>query len=258
MNKDRFRVGNVFISITNPTDAKNRMEIAVKNAVKNKINFFSCGSMMRIIQYAYEHPDYAAILNNSYINIPDGMPLIWAARIWGIKDVKRTLGPELFINMLKQPETGIRHFLLGDTDDILQQIETKYKIEYNSLIAGIYSPPFCNLDEYDYLKYAKMINESNADIVWISMSAPKGDYFALRLLPYLENKIVMAVGASFRFSIGIYNHPNKALQKMGLTTFFIRKFSFRLLKAMFKQACLLFVLLVDIVVSRLSGKEYFE
>lgn len=250
--KNKYRIGKSFIAITNQKDVQQR----IVDAVSAKLNTYICVSNVRTVLYANKHPDYEEVMKKSYMNIPDGMPLIWAARLWGIKNAQRTIGPELFDTMLCDPQNGIRHFLLGDTNEILQSIANKYKAEKQSLIAGVFSPPFCKLDEYDYSQYAQLINRSNANIVWISMTAPKQDFFAIRLLPYLENKIVIGVGAAFRISLSNKKSVPKIVQQLGLTGFYIRKFNSELFISYFNLLTGYLPLLFAVVWNRLKRKFY--
>lgn len=212
MNKDRFKIGGTYISITNPDDAKRR----IAQAVKDGINSYICVSNPRTVVYATRHEDYRKVMAQSFMNIPDAEPMLWAAKLWGLKKVKRTMGPMLFKEMLSEPESGLKHFLLGDTDETLEKITKKFTEEANANIVGTYSPPFCSLDEYDYEGMARMINESGADLVWVSMRAPKQDFFAARIQPYLNKKICIGVGAAFRFTLGEYKMAPPIIKKLGL------------------------------------------
>lgn len=211
MITDKFKIGETYISIINPRDAQS----LIKDVSRAGRNAYVCVSDPRTVDLATKDPKYREVMNNSLMNTPDGQPTIWAARLWGLKNVERTMGPLLFKDMLTNPGSGLKHFLLGDTEDTLSKICEKAK-ESNALIAGVLSPPFCKLEEYDYEGIAKQINESGADIVWIAMRAPKQDYFAVNILPFLEKKICIGVGAAFRFFIGEYKMAPPIIRKLGL------------------------------------------
>lgn len=211
MNKDRFRIGKTFVSITSQKDAQARIAHAVKEG-KNK---YICVSDPRTVDLASKDEKYREVMANSMMNTPDGQPTLWAARLWGLKNVERTMGPILFQEMIENPGSGLKHFLLGDTDETLKSIVEK-AAEKNAQIVGTYSPPFCKLDEYDYEGIAKMINESGADIVWTAMRAPKQDYFNVNILPYLDKKVCIGVGAAFRFYLGEYKMAPPLIRKLGL------------------------------------------
>lgn len=211
MDKMRYRIGKTFITITNPIDAQER----IKASVDAGGGTYVCVSDPRTVDLASKDPKYREVMANSLMNTPDGQPTLWAARLWGLKNVERTMGPILFQEMIENPKSGLKHFLLGDTDETLAAI-VKKAAEKNAQIVGTYSPPFCKLDEYDYEGMAKMINESGADIVWTAMRAPKQDYLNINLLPYLDKKICIGVGAAFRFYLGEYKMAPPLIKKLGL------------------------------------------
>jgi len=251
---DKYRLGKTYISITSPQNTINLIVEAVKKGISTHI----CVCDFRSVCYASIHTDYNEVLETSYMNLPDGMPLIWLARLWGIKNAHHTKGPELFVNMLKNPNNGLKHFLLGDTDEVLAKIKSEYIANHNSLIVGTFSPPFINVKEYDYHSIAKIINNSGADIVWVSMTAPKQDYFSANIEPLLARKVLIGVGAAFRYSLGLYNIPNGVFQKLGLTGFFMRKASWWQMKWYIIHIFKLLVFSLQVIGRRIIGKKYYE
>lgn len=211
MNKERYRIGKTFISITNLQCAQRR----IVEAVKEGQNVYVCVSDPRTVDLASKDHKYQEVMENSLMNTPDGQPTLWAAWLWGLKNVERTMGPLLFQRMIENPDSGLKHFLLGDTEETLKSIVEKAS-EKNALIVGTYSPPFCKLEEYDYERIARMINDSGADIVWTAMRAPKQDYFNVNILPYLDKKVCIGVGAAFRFYLGEYKMAPPIIKKLGL------------------------------------------
>ena len=187
--------------------------------------------------------------------MPDGMPLTWVAKVWGLKQVQRSAGPELFLNLLTDPGNGIKHFLLGDTEDTLAAMKEKYA---GSLIVGSYSPPFCKVEEFDYEGIAKMVKERGANIVWIALQAPKQDFFSTMLLPYLGNTLCIGVGAAFRFSLGEYSMPPMIFQKLGLTGLFWRKLDKKVLNDYRRAIPCVFSILWTALWGRIRGKNYYE
>jgi len=248
-----YRIGRVRISITNEDNAIK----SIIGFVKKKKGGYICISNMRTVSIANKNDKYQEVMENSLMNTPDGMPLVWMARLWGLKDVQRTVGPDIFTAMLNDKESGIKHFLLGDTEETLAEMQKKYAKDGTNIV-GTYSPPFCELDEFDYKSIAKQINECGADIVWLSLRAPKQDFFAVRLLPLLDNKICIGVGAAFRFSLGQIKHPPKIFKKLGLTGIFWRKMNLSEIGWYFHHFALLCKWGTSILVSRCMGKKYYE
>lgn len=255
--KDIFRIGGTYISCTNLPDAKERIARAVREGRKGYI----CVSNPRTVTYATKHEDYREVMANSLMNLPDAEPMQWAAKLWGLKEVKRTMGPVIFKEMLCEPASGLKHFLLGDTVETLEMITKKFTDEAGAVIVGTYSPPFCGLDEYDYKGIARIINESGADLVWVSMRAPKQDYFATRILPYLDNKICIGVGAAFRFNLGEYKMAHPIIKKLGLMGLFWGRKNQSwggFIRGYMKDNIPFLWYLTKIPFRRLVGKKYYE
>ena len=252
MDKERYRIGKVYVNITDPEKAKQQ----IKEAVAQKTGGYVCLSDVRSVSYGNSHPDYAEVLNHSTYTFTDGMPLIWMARLWGIKENKRTAGPVLFTGLMSEKDNGLKHFLLGDTEETLASLLGKYP-EAN--VVKTFSPPFCEVDEFDYESIARMINETDANVVWVSLRAPKQDYFSARLAPLLTGgKICIDVGAAFRFALGQYKMPPKYAQKFGIIGLFWRKFNFALLKWYFVNSWNVLKWGFNIIVCRIKGAKYYQ
>lgn len=250
----RFRVGKVFISRITPKKAVEKIEEAIQEGRREYV----CISTARTVNTANKDVAYQKVMAGSMLNTTDGMPLVWAARLWGLKDVERTMGPTLFNTMLSSGKP-YKHFLIGDTDETLVAVTKRYSDEFGSQIVGVISPPFCNVEDFDYENYAQRINDSDADIVWVSMTAPKQDFFSAKILPLLKNGVVcIGVGAAFRYNLNTYKEPNKLVQKLGLTSFLLRGASLKTLKKWFSIGFGITPCLIDIVFRRIKGKKYYE
>lgn len=217
----KYKVGEINISATNPDEAVAFIEELALSHKGGSIGV----PCFRNIQVAKNDAHYASIMNANNMNIPDGMPLTWIGKIAGYKQVQQTPGPVVFGRILPHKESGIKHFLLGDTQETLDKVKSKYP---DALIVGMVSPPFCPVEDFDYKLYAEQINRSGADIVWLSLTAPKQDFFAERLQPLISGKLIIGVGAAFRYVLGEYEEPSKVVKKLGLTGFIWRKWSFKL------------------------------
>lgn len=218
---NRFRVGKTYISATNLSDAKKRIE----DEASKKNGGYVCVSNLRMVRYACKCSSYRQVMKESMMNVPDGMPLVWCGHLWGCHNVGRTMGFELFKATLTNVSTNLNHYLLGDTQDVLDSITEKFKTEYNANIVGSYSLPFAEVDEFDYPAIAKMLIDSNANIVWTAMRSPKQDEFNKKLTQYAPNVVCIGVGRAFRLSIGQFNEVPDIAKKLGLSGIWLRKTS---------------------------------
>lgn len=255
---DYYRVGKAPIYVTNQEDAANRVKELIS---KNKKGYI-CISTMRTVVIANNEPKYLDVMENSLFNTPDGTPLVWCGRAWGIKQVQRACGPHLFDDLLKVKDPSLKHFLLGDTEETEMKLKEKCERDYGTQIVGMYSPPFAPVEEYDILGIAKMINDSGANIVWTSLRAPKQDYLNAMLTPYVNDGIVLiGVGAAFRYKIGELRSPDGVLQKVGLAGLLLRRKGVTPIKEFkwyIKHSFYLNKYLIEIFFKRLVGKPYYK
>lgn len=257
-NKDFYRIGRVRISVT---DEDKAIEY-IKNFVKYKQGGYICVSTLRTVVIANKDNEYQKVMENSLMNTPDGTPLVWCGHWWGIKQVQRACGPHIFPRLLKEKDSDLKHFFLGDTDETLETLTKKATAEFGTTVVGTYSPPFAPLEEYDIESIAKLINESGANIVWTSLRAPKQDFLNAMLVPYLNNGIVLiGVGAAFRSVIGGLRQPDGILQKMGLAGLLFKRADSSWLKE-FKwyivHSIHLMKYFFKIKYRKFLGKKYFE
>lgn len=197
----------------------------VINFIKKNIgkeNGYICVANTRTAYLSSIDNKYCKIQNDSLITIPDGMPLVWLGKVTGFSNIERTAGPDIFKNFLKYQSKDIKHYLLGDTEDILKRLKHIASSKYKSTIVGTFSPPFLSIEEYDFESIASDINNSKADIVWLALGSPKQDIFASKLVLHTDKKIILNVGAAFRFVLGEYNMPSETIQKLGLTGIYWR------------------------------------
>lgn len=212
-NKEFFRIGRVRISVTNEDRAIQDIGDSIQQGKKGYV----CVSTLRTVVIANKDDVYQEVMEHSLMNTPDGTPLVWCGRWWGLKEVERACGPHIFPQMLKMKDAGLKHFLLGDTEETLVALAKKATDEFGAVIVGTYSPPFKPLEEYDIEGIARMINDSGANIVWTALRAPKQDFLNAMITPYLNDGIVMVgVGAAFRSVLGVLKQPDGFLQKIGL------------------------------------------
>jgi N-acetylglucosaminyldiphosphoundecaprenol N-acetyl-beta-D-mannosaminyltransferase len=258
LGQDFFRVGRTRISITTEDDAI----LSIKKAIERRVKGYVCISTLRTVHLSNSCDQYFEVMENSLINTPDGTPLVWCGHLWGLNMVQRACGPHIFPRLLKDKESHLKHFLLGDTEGTLRKLSNKAINEYGANIVGSYSPPFAPLEEYDIASIAKMINDSGANIVWTSLRAPKQDYLNAMLKPYLNDGIVcIGVGAAFRSVIGGLKQPDGILQKLGLVGMkFRRKGISRWTQTKWyvEHSYYLLGYVFLILWRRLIGKKYYE
>lgn len=168
-----------------------------------------------VIALGRHDPQFAATLAAFDLLVPDGMPLVWAMNRCGAGLGERVYGPTLMLHALAQP--GVSHFLLGGSEQLLEQLTAKLKERFPSLIlAGSYSPPFGVWPEEENERIFQKIAASGADYIWVGLGCPKQEQWIARHKAKLPPGVYFAIGAAFAFHAGLVRQAPAWMQKRGL------------------------------------------
>lgn len=165
---------------------------------------------------------YAAMLNDSDLNLPDGTPLAWLGRRNGIPGFERaTRGPDLMRQSLIQGrQRGLRHFLYGSTPEVLELLQAQIaEFAPGAIIVGAESPPFGDQDEDAFAAAAARMRDVGADVVWVGLGTPRQDWAAAALGRH-SAAVIIPVGAAFDFLAGTKREAPAFLRDSGLEWLF--------------------------------------
>lgn len=155
-----------------------------------------------ILDRANRDPEYLNVINSSIFSICDSsyVPL-YIRQIHGHK-YRQFSGSQIFRDIVSN--TCHRMIFLGSKQRTLDALRNNI-MDWNPKVAemSFVELPFANVDGFDYPTIAKMISDDKADIIWISLGAPKQEQFMHRLLPHLQHGVAIAVGAAFKFYSGL-------------------------------------------------------
>lgn len=126
-------------------------------------------------------------------NFPDGFPLIWIARLSGIK-AERISGPDLLPDFLNYLETGGEKccFIGGNS------LQAKTRIKKIKNLYPLLS--FISLSHHDP-KHLEKINEFNPEYVLVSIGSPLQEIWAYQNHKIIRAKI-LCIGVALPYLIG--------------------------------------------------------
>jgi len=165
--------------------------------------------------------EMAAALRGAALNLPDGMPVVWALnRLCPGPDLgDRVYGPALMERACEQAaREGHRIFLYGSHDDrALAELTGALRRRWPGLaIAGAWSPPHRDLSEPERGEVGQRIDASGADVVWCGISTPRQEKWLAAMRPLLEAPVLISVGAAFDFLAGRVAQAPPWMQRHGL------------------------------------------
>ncbi len=168
---------------------------------------------------AVRNNKYKEALNHSDISLPDGRPLSIIAKLKGIKNSVRIFGPTFFEKTLDWGQKDkLKHYFFGSSQETLQKmIENIHKEYPNVIISGYYSPPYKQAFSTEENEgFLKKMNESGADIYWISLGAPKQELWMYENYKKLNQGVMIGIGAGFNYLAGNIKHAPEWMKNLAL------------------------------------------
>lgn len=145
------------------------------------------------------------ILNESVLNTPDGMPLVWLGKLFGYRNIERVYGPDLLRDVCAySAPKGWKHFFYGAAPGIVDRLKVELERKNPGIqIVGTVCPPFRPLTPKEEDELITQVAETKPDIFWIGISTPKQLYFMDRMRDKLDCKILCPVGYAFDVNAGV-------------------------------------------------------
>jgi N-acetylglucosaminyldiphosphoundecaprenol N-acetyl-beta-D-mannosaminyltransferase len=214
----RFNVLGVSVSAMNLVVATE----AVLDALRSRTKGYVCVSGVHGVSEAQRNPALKRILNGSFLNTTDGMPLAWLAKYHVGGDVDRVYGPDLMLSVLEATRnTPYRHFLYGGADGVAPDLRAKLEARIPGVtICGTYTPPFRPLNAEEQRDLIARVAEAKPDVIWVGLSTPTQERFMAEWLPRLDTTLMFGVGAAFDFHSGRVRQAPRWVQRSGFEWLF--------------------------------------
>lgn len=205
-------------------------------------------------EFAYAallRPEVLAMLNNSSLNLADGVGILWASKYLSLSLPKQNIwrqivgffklltslsaiifypkyirspipsrisGADLIWDLAKFAEKeNLKIFLLGAQPTVAEQAALYLQTGILNLkVAGTYSGS-PKIEDED--KIVKIIKKTEADILFVAYNVPAEELWLERNLKKTGVKLGIGVGGTFDFLAGRKKRAPKFLQKIGLEWF---------------------------------------
>lgn len=166
-----------------------------------------------IVNLALQAPDYEEILNGAGLVLPDGIGVVYAAKLLGRPLQGRVPGIDFAAGLLaKLEESGGRLFLLGAKPGVAEQAaENLKKIHPKLILCGTNDGYF-----QDSAPVVEKIKASNADVVFVCLGAPKQERWMAQYGPATGARLMVGLGGVLDVYAGNVKRAPAAWQKLGL------------------------------------------
>lgn len=169
----------------------------VKCRVINTISPNSYGLSTKDVEFE------TALKTSDYL-VLDGVYFALSSILLQRKNIKRNQGPDVFFHFIKRiNELNGKVFFLGSTENTLQKIKLRSIQEYPNIIVDCYSPPFkANFSFVDNERMLSRINSFKPDILFVGMTCPKQEKWAIQHRNELDCGLVICIGNVFDWFAG--------------------------------------------------------
>lgn len=196
---------------------------------------------------AKKNQAFQSVLNAADLSLPDGIGVIYAAKLLGRPLKGRAPGIEFAQGLMEHlAQSGKKLFLLGAKPSVAEQAAENLCKTYPGLtICGVNDGYF-----KDDAPVIEKIKASEADVVFVCLGAPKQELWMAKNGPNTGAALLVGLGGCLDVFAGNVQRAPELWQKAGM------EWLYRLIKepSRFGRMARLPLVLVDAVIARFSGK----
>ena len=154
--------------------------------------------------------DFKTALQKSSILVPDGFPVVVAAKFLRQVKIKKIAGADVFKSLCERMDQSSGScFFLGSSEATLEHIKERLARDYPRLKAGFYSPPFKKeFSEDENADMLSAINDFKPDVLFVGMTAPKQEKWVAEHTKSVNAGVITSIGAVFDFYAGTTSRPS--------------------------------------------------
>ncbi|WP_354229130.1 WecB/TagA/CpsF family glycosyltransferase [Bradyrhizobium sp. F1.4.3] len=163
-------------------------------------------------------PEFRQSLLDSDLCPPDGMAIIWIARLIGLPIRERASGADL-LDRLRAKATGVHRlslFLFGGAPGVATAAAKAFNAGSSEpKCIGTMDPGFGEIDELSADNIINVVNSSGADFLVVSLGAKKGQLWLQRNHHRLKIPIRAHLGAAIGFQAGVLKRAPPVVRACG-------------------------------------------
>ncbi len=178
---------------------------------------YICVASVNNVILSRDDPLFLEAMNAADVTTPDGMPLVWALRLLGVRCAERVCGPALMdVVCERAAQAGLPIGLYGGTEDVLLELEHRLVTNHPGLdVAFAEAPPFRRASDDEIVATRRKIVASGARILFVGLGAPKQERWMADNASHLPC-VMLGIGAAFDVLAGRSRRAPSWMQSSGL------------------------------------------
>ncbi len=166
-----------------------------------------------LVMMAGKDPAYRAALAGAELTLPDGIGVIYAAKLLGRPLTGRVPGVDFAAGLMEgMAKNGLKLFLLGAKPGVAEQAKENLEKRYPGLtVCGVHDGYF-----QEDGPVVEQIKRSEADVLFVCLGAPKQEFWMVRNGADTGAKLAVGLGGSLDVFAGTVKRAPERWQKLGL------------------------------------------
>lgn len=162
--------------------------------------------------------EFAQALQASDVLLPDGIGIVWAAKMLNKQKIQKIAGFDIFIHLMHHLNASKGScFFLGASEATLVLIQERIAKDFPKVRVNSYSPPYkSSFATEESTIMCDQVNTAKADVLFVGMTAPKQEKWVHAHQDQLNTPIICSIGAVFDFYAGTVQRPSQFWIKLGL------------------------------------------
>lgn len=180
-----------------------------------------CAANVHMVMEGHDDPSFQSIVNAADLVTSDGVPLVWALRLLGVRRATRVYGPDLTLHVCEiAAREGVPLGFFGGSPETLSTLTAHLRRRFPTIrIVYECSPPFRPMTQAEDARVVAAIRASGARALFVGLGCPKQERWMHAHRDLLPMPLI-AVGAAFDFIAGRKRQAPSWLQRLGLEWLF--------------------------------------
>jgi N-acetylglucosaminyldiphosphoundecaprenol N-acetyl-beta-D-mannosaminyltransferase len=169
-----------------------------------------------MIMLAQGDPDFRALINTSSLCLPDGVGLLWAARLTGQR-LRQVVPGSFVVPWLAERSAQREHrwFLLGGAQGVAPEVANRLTTRFPTLdVAGTFAGHAG--PQHDDASCAAVRAAGRVDVLLVAYGSPRQEMWIARNQARLGVPLAIGVGGTFNFIAGRSFRPPDWLHRIHL------------------------------------------
>lgn len=194
----------------------------IQKYVSKKKKAYVCVSAVHLIMECQKNNRLIKAVNNAALVTPDGMPLVWLLRLYGIPGTSRVYGPMLMHLLChKSQRNGYTVYFVGGHRGQSKKLKEKLLEIFPGIkIVGHCDTPKRPLPKTLHKHLLQDIKKKKPDIIFVGLGCPWQELWMADCYKHISYGVLIGVGAAFDYISGSKKQAPHWMQKRGLEWLF--------------------------------------